>query len=77
MLPESLKAPLQNHLKKVKAIHERDLSEGWGRVQPEFPARLMDYGAIAAVSMPIRIKRHRKSLYGMEAAGTKRLVAGR
>jgi len=75
MLAESLKAALQNHLKKVKAIHERDLAEGWGRVQPEFAARLMDYGAIAEVSMPIRIGRHDKSLYGMEAAETKGLVA--
>ena len=33
MLPESLKIPLQEHLKKVKAIHERDLADGWGRVQ--------------------------------------------
>lgn len=33
MLPESLIAPLQDHLKRVKKIHERDLSEGWGRVQ--------------------------------------------
>jgi len=33
MLPDSLKAPLQEHLEKVKAIHERDLTEGWGRVQ--------------------------------------------
>jgi integron integrase len=32
MLPESLKAPLQEHLRKVKAIHERDLADGWGRV---------------------------------------------
>lgn len=32
MLPESLKAPLQEHLKTVKAIHERDLADGWGRV---------------------------------------------
>lgn len=31
MLPESLKAPLQQHLKTVKAIHERDLADGWGR----------------------------------------------
>jgi hypothetical protein len=77
MLAESLKAPLQNHLKKVKAIHERDLAEGWGRVQPEFPARLMDYGAIAGVSMPIRIRRHHKSLCGMEAAESKGPVATR
>jgi site-specific recombinase XerC len=32
MLPESVKVRLQEHLKKVKAVHERDLSEGWGRV---------------------------------------------
>lgn len=32
MLPESLKAPLQEHLKKAKRIHEKDLSDGWGRV---------------------------------------------
>ncbi len=32
MLPESLKAPLQDHLRKVKAIHEKDLRDGWGRV---------------------------------------------
>jgi integron integrase len=33
MLPESLKAPLREHLAKVKAIHEQDLADGWGRVQ--------------------------------------------
>ena len=33
MLPESLKKPLQDHLRKAKAIHEKDLSAGWGRVQ--------------------------------------------
>jgi len=32
MLPESLKVPLQIHLKRVKVIHERDLADGWGRV---------------------------------------------
>lgn len=32
MLPESLKTPLQNHLREVKAIHEKDLREGYGRV---------------------------------------------
>lgn len=32
MLPRSLNAPLQNHLKKVKVIHESDLADGWGRV---------------------------------------------
>jgi len=33
MLPESLKKILQEHLRKVKRMHERDLAEGWGRVQ--------------------------------------------
>ena len=33
MLPESLKKPLQVHLRQVKAIHERDLADGWGRVK--------------------------------------------
>ncbi len=32
MLPESLKRPLQEHLQKVKAVHEKDLANGWGRV---------------------------------------------
>ena len=33
MLPESLKATLQEHLRVVKTIHEQDLGDGWGRVQ--------------------------------------------
>ena len=33
MLPELLKKPLESHLRNVKAIHEKNLSEGWGRVQ--------------------------------------------
>jgi integron integrase len=33
MLPESLKIPLRDHLKRVKILHERDLADGWGRVQ--------------------------------------------
>ena len=33
MLPESLKSPLKDHLNKVKAVHERDLADGWGRVR--------------------------------------------
>ena len=32
MLPELIKKPLQDHLRDVKAIHEKDLSEGWGRI---------------------------------------------
>lgn len=33
MLPESLKEALKNQLKRAKAIHEKDLADGWGRVQ--------------------------------------------
>jgi len=33
MLPDSLKESLHRHLIKVKAIHEKDLAAGWGRVQ--------------------------------------------
>ena len=33
MLPESLEVPLQDHLKRVKTIHEKDLADGWGCVQ--------------------------------------------
>ncbi|MBI1746124.1 MAG: integron integrase [Acidobacteria bacterium] len=32
MLPESLKTALQNHLRKVKTIHEKDLHDGCRRV---------------------------------------------
>lgn len=32
MLPASLKAALQEHLQKVRGLHERDLREGRGRV---------------------------------------------
>ncbi len=33
MLPESTTAPLQDHLKQVKTIHQQDVADGWGRVQ--------------------------------------------
>ena len=33
MLPESLKASLQSHLSSVYALHQKDLSEGWARVE--------------------------------------------
>ena len=32
MLPASLKTPLARHLERVRAVHKRDLAEGWGRV---------------------------------------------
>jgi integron integrase len=40
MLPESLKSPLEEHLKHVKAVHAQDCAEGWGAVElPEALAR--------------------------------------
>jgi integron integrase len=38
MLPQSLKSPLRQHLRRVKDIHEGDLADGWGRVM--LPAAL-------------------------------------
>ena len=32
ILPSSIKGPLQRHLARVKALHSRDLEEGFGRV---------------------------------------------
>jgi integron integrase len=32
MLPEQLKPPLRDQLRRTRATHERDLAEGWGRV---------------------------------------------
>lgn len=32
MLPESLKAPLERHLARVRALHQRDLAAGGGLV---------------------------------------------
>lgn len=32
MLPETLKNPLQEHLERVKTLHQTDIKEGWGRV---------------------------------------------
>jgi integron integrase len=32
MLPQSLRSPLQEHLERVRKLHERDLAEGFGKV---------------------------------------------
>jgi hypothetical protein len=32
MLPASLVAPLQEHLKRVKLLHQQDLAAGYGQV---------------------------------------------
>ncbi|OHE64217.1 MAG: integrase [Treponema sp. GWB1_62_6] len=32
MLPESLKAPLREHLAHIKIIHDHDIADGWGTV---------------------------------------------
>ena len=36
VLPQALKAPLERHLSKVKALHEKDLKEGFGEVYLPF-----------------------------------------
>jgi len=33
MLPESLKQPLLDHLRRARTIHDHDLADGWGRVR--------------------------------------------
>ena len=33
ILPTAVKAPLREHLKQVRLIHDKDLAEGWGRVE--------------------------------------------
>lgn len=33
MLPQSLSRPLQEHLKRVKRVHEQDVRDGWGCVE--------------------------------------------
>jgi integron integrase len=33
MFPDTLAAPMREHLARVKLQHDRDLAEGWGRVQ--------------------------------------------
>jgi integrase len=33
MLPKALVQPLQEHLLKVRATHQKDLADGWGRVR--------------------------------------------
>ena len=60
MLPESLKKLLQDHLSKIKLFHEKDLTEGWGRVQmpnaldrkyPNAPADWLTVGLSPGESM--------------------------
>jgi integrase len=57
MLPESLKTPLQNHLRRVKTIHEKDVRDGWGRVQmPDALDRIphCPYRLALAMGLPAR-----------------------
>lgn len=56
MLPHALVEPLARHLERVKALHERDLAEGYGgcggsavRPSSQVPER------IAGVGMAIRL----------------------
>ncbi|MCX6618489.1 MAG: hypothetical protein NTZ98_20635, partial [Acidobacteria bacterium] len=77
-LMESLRLRVQENRWKNTNTGEQGrhhIDESLIAARPEFAARLMGYGAMAEVSRPIRIRRHDESLYGMEAAGTKGLVA--
>ncbi len=41
VLPDSPKVPLQDHLTQVKAVHQQDVADGWGRgLLPHALARL-------------------------------------
>lgn len=45
MLPETLQGALQEHLTRVKAVHEQDVEDGWGRVLlPEAPTASISTG---------------------------------
>ena len=33
MFPQALAAPMKEHLARVKLLHDKDLAEGWGKVQ--------------------------------------------
>ena len=39
MLPQAARQPLLTHLRRVKAIHDKDLADGYGRVSPAGCAR--------------------------------------
>jgi hypothetical protein len=67
----------ENRWKNAKTGEEgrHHIHESLIAARPEFPARLMDYGAIAQVSRPTRIRRHDKLLYWLEAAETRGIVA--
>jgi integron integrase len=49
MLPESLKRPLREQLKRARLVHELDLADGWGRVvlpdalDKKFPGAAVDW----------------------------------
>jgi integron integrase len=50
VLPEALKEPLRRHLEKVKALHQKDLQEGFGEVylpsalEKKYPKASRDWG---------------------------------
>ena len=82
VLPESLKAPLSEHLKRVKLLHERDLAEGNGRVylpyalSQKYPAADREWGwqyvfPAAGISRDPRsgeMRRHHANEQGLQRA---------
>ena len=51
MLPESVKGPFQDHLRRLNAIHDRDLAEGWGSVQ--LPIEQFDINGVVTFGLPL------------------------
>jgi integron integrase len=82
VLPESLKTPLGEHLKRVKLLHEKDLAEGNGRVylpyalSQKYPAADREWGwqyvfPAAKVSRDPRsgeVRRHHANEQGLQRA---------
>jgi len=46
MLPEAVKRPLSRHLERIREVHKRDLTEGYGRVQMPYALERKYPGAV-------------------------------
>jgi hypothetical protein len=74
VLPESLVAPLQTHLKRVKMVHDQDLARGYGSVylpnalERKYPAANREWGWHACVFF--RLKTYQAIPGRGSAAGT-------
>ncbi len=66
MLPELLLEPLRTHLERVKVLHERDLSEGFGdgREIPLHGARSQDQDCLHSAETKARYDAETDTLFG-------------